>query len=305
MSGTVVVVEDEIDLAQLLSVRLELDGFRCVHAARGEDALEVVLEERPDLVLLDLVLPGVDGIAVCRLLRKDPRTSSIGIIILTARSLPEERIAGLEAGADDYVNKPFDVDEVIARMHTLLRRARQLRGTSPLTGLPGNFEIEARIAACIADGAGFALLHVDIDRFKAFNDHYGFLRGDAAILLTARIVQNAAPESFVGHIGGDDFAVLCEPDRAEAIATAICAEFDLVAPALYDDEDRDRGYLVRIDRRGKRHAEPFVTISVGIASTNVRGYTASAEAATVAVDMKRVAKDISGSVWRVDRRRGR
>jgi diguanylate cyclase (GGDEF)-like protein len=290
-----------------MSTRLSAEGFRCVEVGRGDEALDVALEERPELVILDLMLPGLDGIEVCRLLRKDPRTAGVGIIMVTARSLARDRIAGLEAGADDYIDKPFHLDELIARVQTSFRRGRQLRATSPLTGLPGNFEIEARIDAKLGSGEPFAL-HVDIDCFKSYNDHYGFLRGDRAIVLTARIIQSVvaevgSSESFVGHIGGDDFAVLCLPEFAEVIAERVIERFDDSVPALYDPDDREAGYIERVDRTGVLRRSPLISVSVGIATTEVRAFSSAAEAAAVAVEMKGYAKAESGSAWRADRRR--
>jgi DNA-binding response OmpR family regulator len=305
---SIVIVEDESDIAKLIATRLSADGFRCVEVNRGDEAFDVAVTERPDLVLLDVMLPGIDGIEVCRQLRTDPRTASVGIIMLTALSLARDRIAGLEAGADDYVDKPFNMDELVARVHTSLRRGRQLRASSPLTGLPGNFEIKARLDAKISDGEPFALLHIDIDGFKAYNDHYGFLRGDRAIVLTAGIIQSAVAEAarsvcFVGHIGGDDFVAVCAPEDAERLAAQIIEGFDRAAPTLYDVEDRARGFVERVDRGGTLRRHPIVGLSIGIASTAVRSFESSAEAAGVAVDMKRVAKAVPGSAWRIDRRR--
>jgi diguanylate cyclase (GGDEF)-like protein len=305
---SIVIVEDEPDIARLMSTRLSAEGFRCVEVGRGDEALDVALEERPELVILDLMLPGLDGIEVCRLLRKDQRTAGVGIIMVTARSLARDRIAGLEAGADDYIDKPFHLDELIARVQTSFRRGRQLRATSPLTGLPGNFEIEARIDAKLGSGEPFALLHVDIDCFKSYNDHYGFLRGDRAIVLTARIIQSVvaevgSSESFVGHIGGDDFAVLCLPEFAEVIAERVIERFDDSVPALYDPDDREAGYIERVDRTGVLRRSPLISVSVGIATTEVRAFSSAAEAAAVAVEMKGYAKAESGSAWRADRRR--
>jgi diguanylate cyclase (GGDEF)-like protein len=305
MAESILIVDDEPDIAALLALNLEAAGYECHQAARGDDALQVALEHRPDLVLLDLMLPGVDGVEVCRQLRKDPRTASAGIIMLTARSQRSDRIAGLEAGADDYVDKPFDVEELVVRVATSLRRARQLRSTSPLTGLPGNFEIESRLEAMIADEAAFALLHVDLDGFKAYNDHYGFVRGDRAIVLTALAIQQGCEgdESFVGHIGGDDFVVVCDVERAEGVATRIIERFDGQVDALYDPDDRALGFIELADRTGRVHRHPFLTVSIGIASTAVRSFESPAEAAAVAVELKRFAKAVHGSAWRIDRRR--
>ena len=310
MSETILVVDDEEDIANLVAMNLAEEGYECHLAHRGDDAVDLAIKLRPDLIVLDVMMPGVDGVEVCRQLRQDPRTTTTSIIMLTARTLPTDRIAGLEAGADDYVDKPFDVEELLARVQGRLRRSRQLRQTSPLTGLPGNFEIEHRLEVMLADERPFALLHADLDQFKAYNDHYGFLRGDRAIVLTARVIgwavaDHGSPQCFVGHIGGDDFAVVCEPHEAIPIADAVCRSFDDQVANLYDIDDRDRGYIEVADRMGTTHRFPFMTISLGIASTDQRTITSPAEAAAVAVEMKRFAKASGGSVWRMDRRRGR
>ena len=308
MSETILVVDDEEDIANLVAMNLADEGYETHTAHRGDDAMDLALKLRPDLIVLDLMLPGIDGVEVCRLLRQDPRTTTTSIIMLTARNLPADRIAGLEAGADDYVDKPFDVDELLARVTGRLRRARQLRQTSPLTGLPGNFEIEHRLEVLIADSANFALLHADLDNFKAYNDHYGFLRGDRAIVLTARVIgwavaDHGKNDAFVGHIGGDDFAIVCSPDAARAIADGIVTSFDEQVGNLYDADDRDRGYIEVADRTGTVNSCPFLTISIGIASTEVRPIESPAEAAAIAVEMKRFAKSAGGSIWAMDRRR--
>jgi GGDEF domain-containing protein len=206
------------------------------------------------------------------------------------------------------VDKPFDVDELLARVQGRLRRARQLRQTSPLTGLPGNFEIEHRLEVLIADEEPFALVHADLDGFKAYNDHYGFLRGDRAIVLTARVIgwavaDHGTPRCFVGHIGGDDFAVVCSPEVARPLSDAIVASFDEQVPNLYDPDDRERGFIQVADRAGVVTRYPFLTISLGIASTEVRPIESPAEAAAIAVEMKRFAKSAGGSIWAMDRRR--
>jgi diguanylate cyclase (GGDEF)-like protein len=308
VSETILIVDDEVDIANLVAMNLADEGYETHTAHTGVDAMDLALKLRPDLIVLDLMLPGVDGIEVCRQLRKDPRTTSTSIIMLTARNLPADRVIGLEAGADDYVDKPFDVDELLARVQGRLRRARQLRQTSPLTGLPGNFEIEHRLEMLIADQEAFALIHADLDGFKAYNDHYGFLRGDRAIVLTARVVgwavaDHGTPKCFVGHIGGDDFAVVCAPDSARDIAESVVKTFDEQVPNLYDPDDRERGYIEVADRTGVVTRYPFLTISLGVASTDVRPIASPAEAASIAVEMKRFAKGVGGSIWALDRRK--
>ena len=308
MTESILIVEDEEDIAALLAMNLAAEGYDTHMSARGDSAFEDAVRIRPDLVLLDLMLPGVDGVEVCRRLRRDPRTASTSIIILTARSLTDDHVLGLEAGADDYVDKPFELDELLARVRRSMRRANQLRHTSPLTGLPGNFEIEARLDDMIVEGRSFALLHIDLDGFKAYNDHYGFVRGDRAITLTCRVIEEAVsngcgPGAFIGHVGGDDFVVVCDVEDAEPLAEQIVSGFDKLVPELYDPSDREAGFIELVDRAGTLRRHPLLSISIGVATSASRRFGSSAEVAAVASELKGFAKAVPGSAWRIDRRR--
>lgn len=308
MAELIVIVEDEPDIAGIIEMWLRGEGFETVVAGDGEQALEAVTQRRPDLVVLDLMLPDLDGIEVCKRLRSDHRTASIPVIMLTARTMTSDRVAGLVAGADDYVSKPFEPEELVARVQTTLQRARELRGTSPLTGLPGNFEIRRLLDRLIDEDAPFALLHVDLTEFKAYNDRYGFIRGDGAIAMTARLldeVVSAAPGDpvFLGHVGGDDFALLVHPSVATELATEIVERFDAIVGSLYDPVDRDQRFVETRDRRGVVHQHPLTSIAIGIATTAHRRFETSTAAAAVATEMKQLAKQADGSAWRIDRRR--
>lgn len=309
MAEVVVIADDEPDIVGLVELWLSEEGFETHAAATGEEALRLVAEVRPDVLLLDVMLPDMDGFEVCKRLRADHRTAPLPVVMLTARAMTADRIAGLTAGADDYVTKPVEPEELVARVRTTLRRARELRGTSPLTGLPGNFEIQRLLDRLLTEGAPFALLHVDLCRFKSYNDRYGFLRGDRAIATTADLLDEvigAVPGEprFLGHVGGDDFALVVHPDAAVKLAECIVERFDAAVPLLYDPDDRERGYVETVDRRGGAHRHPFVSIAVGVASTAHRGFATSMEAAAVATEMKELAKAAGCSAWRIDRRRG-
>lgn len=223
---TVLVVDDDFDIARYVELNLSLEGF-AVHVAHdGQEAMAKAQTLRPDAVLLDVMMPGLDGYEVCRRLRSNARTSHCAIIMLTAKSLSADTVLGLTAGADDYISKPFDPPELVARVRAALRRARQLRDVSPLTGLPGNSEITRQVERLVAEGEPFALIHADLDHFKAFNDRYGFLRGDEAIKATADVLQAVMTAyedgvCFLGHVGGDDFVILTTPDAVEEVSAAI------------------------------------------------------------------------------------
>src|SRR5918995_2034269 len=208
--GSVLVVDDDPFIGRLLEIELKASGYDVRVASDGARALEMARENCPELVLADVMMPNMDGFELTRQLRRDSRTTSVSVIMLTTRGLSEDKLQGFAAGADDYIVKPFDTPELLARIRGVLRRAKEMRQQSPLTGLPGNVRIEEEIELRVQKGAEFAILYADLDHFKAFNDHYGFLRGDQAIQVTARLIQATAserggPHTFVGHIGGDDF----------------------------------------------------------------------------------------------------
>ncbi len=207
-------IDDDVDLTRHLGHRLGAGGFM-VDVVPDEAAALAQLGERSyDLVLLDVMLPGGDGFELLRRIVGDRRDIPVPVIVLTAEGQLTDVIRALRLGADDYVVKPFDTDEVEARIRTVLRRTGQMRDLSPLTGLPGNRAIAAELERRIIADEPLAVAHVDIDEFKAINDAYGFLRGDGVITFCARCLRLTAaetPDAFVGHVGGDDFVVALPP----------------------------------------------------------------------------------------------
>jgi diguanylate cyclase (GGDEF)-like protein len=304
---TILVVDDDADIARFVEVNLRSVGYDVVVASDGEEALAKADDMRPDLVLLDVMMPRIDGFEVAQRLRRNPRTANTSIIMLTAKALSSDKVLGLTAGADDYIIKPFDPIELLARVKTTLRRARDMRSLSPLTGLPGNIRIQDEIQRCIDEDTPFAVLYCDLDHFKAYNDHYGFVKGDRVIQASARILQEAVeeyakPEGFVGHVGGDDFVVVLPPDVADVAAARICERFDREVRSFYDRDDLERGYVEVEDRQGKLQRFGLIAISVGVATTSRRKFTHYGEAVDVATEMKQFAKRQPGSSFAVDRR---
>ena len=308
-AGKVLVVEDDPDVRDLVVKLLRLEGLEILQAGNGFDALEVAQSSAPDVIVLDLMLPGMDGLEVCRRLRDDPVLRHAGIIMLTAKAALEERVLGLRIGADDYLTKPFEPEELTERVKVAVRRSHEMVSLSPLTGLPGNLQIQDKVVTLISQGIDFALLHVDIDYFKPFNDHYGVLRGDLAIRLLARCIastlrEHASRGSFVGHIGGDDFMIIVDPSEAELVARFLIGSWDASVRALYDRVDLERGYIEVRDRRGELNRFTQITISIGIATTASRELRDQLEAADVAAEMKEVAKSDGDSSYAIDHRSG-
>jgi diguanylate cyclase (GGDEF)-like protein len=304
VSARVLVVEDDEATRSALRALLDDAGYVCDEASDGERAVAAMRDTHFDLVLLDLGLPGMSGAEVHSHLRRDPRTRFLPIVFLTAHSDRQVKLEQLEAGAEDFITKPYDADELLARVGAAVRRWSGLRGVNPLSGLPGNPSITEEIESRLARGEEFALLYVDIDRFKEFNDHYGFTRGDRVITMLAEILTAAAgDEHFVGHIGGDDFVLLSRTDEAEALAERITGRFDEAVREHYDPEDRARGGIQAHDRRGKLRHTPVATVSIGIVNVPPGRFAGATAAARAAAEVKDVAKRRAGSAWAVDRRK--
>ena len=307
MTERILIIDDDPDIVQFVRVNLELEGYRVDTAVGGVEGIERALAEPPDLVLLDIMMPGVDGIDVMQRLRTTPTTANTAVILLTALALTEDRVRGLAAGADDYVTKPFAIEELMARVGTVLRRSKAMRDLSPLTGLPGNFRIAEELDRRVAIGDPLAIVYGDLDNFKAYNDHYGFMRGDDVIKFAANTLVEASVEvgdstCFVGHVGGDDFILVMSPDSAERYCKTVLDRFDDGILDLYDPQDALRGYVEVIDRRGERHAFPIVSLSLGVATNLQRSFSSAWEASAVASEMKEHAKREDGSAYKIDRR---
>jgi diguanylate cyclase (GGDEF)-like protein len=307
----VLVADDDEDIRTYLEVTLSLNGFEVVEAWDGVDALEKARRGEPDVILLDVMMPRMNGLEVLRRLREDARTAHLPIVLLTARGQSTDTVEGLDAGADGYLTKPFDADVLLAHVRAALRRADQQSARNPLTGLPGNERILSELTERLERGDQLALLYVDLDQFKPFNDHYGFLRGDEAIRATASLLQAVAAEhgdehTFIGHVGGDDFVVVAPVELADDIALEICRRFDTLAPTLYDPVDRLAGAIEVADRRGVPQRFSLLSLSIGAASTEQRDLVHPGELVEVATEMKRYAKSRGSggrSTYAVDRRR--
>ncbi|MEK6226969.1 MAG: response regulator [Chloroflexota bacterium] len=305
MAARVLVVEDDEATRGALRALLDEAGYVCDEASDGEHAVAAMRDALFDLVVLDLGLPGMSGADVHRHLRRDPRTRFLPIVFLTAHSDRQVKLAELEAGAEDFITKPYDAEELLARVGAAVRRWSGMRAVNPLSGLPGNPTITEEIESRLARHEDFALLYVDIDRFKEFNDHYGFTRGDRVITMLSEILVDVAgaEERFVGHVGGDDFVVLARTDEAEALAEGITRRFDAAIRSQYDPGDRARGWIEARDRGGRLRHFPFATVSIGVVNVPPGRFDDATAAARAAAEVKEVAKRHIGSTWAIDRRK--
>lgn len=304
----ILVVDDDRNLRKIIQTNLELAGYDVSTAANGEEALGMLDSMQPDLIVLDVMMPIMDGYEVARRVRRHPSNTHVPIIMLTAKSEVEDKLAGFEAGADDYITKPFGPQELLARVRAKIRRVEVDSSLSPLTRLPGNLAIEAELRRRIDANAPFAVLYLDLDNFKAFNDVYGFTHGDEAIQLVASsavdvVRRRGTTQDFVGHIGGDDFIIVTLPERAEEIAREIIDMFDRDIRKLYSAQDLRQGYIETRDRRGTLNRFPIMSLSIAIVSNEQRPLENYAQIGEAAAELKRYAKSIGGSVYVKDKRR--
>lgn len=304
----ILVIDDTELMVKLTTDVLTEHGYEVVSANNGVDGIKMVASEKPDLVLLDVVMPGIDGFEVCKLLRKDESNNLIPIIMLTAQGNEEDKLAGLELGADDYITKPFNPRELVSRVRNTLLRIDRNRLANPLTGLPGNTEIQSEINYRIAKDIIFSVLYLDVDNFKAYNDVYGFSHGDRAIKLIADILMDnvrtfGSRNVFIGHIGGDDFVVITDPQHADALCENIIKEFDERVPELYSDVDKRAGFISTVNRMGQITQYPIMTLSIAVASNEHRVLRNHLEVGEIAAELKKKAKSIVGSVYLKDRRK--
>lgn len=286
-------VEDDEDVRNLLRVLLK--GYDIVEAKTGAEGLSLAFASPPSLILLDRKLPDQDGLELLAKLRSQLTTRHIPVIVLTAKAEVEDRVAGLKLGADDYIAKPFAPAELVARVESALRRSQDALVTDPLTKLPGNEVLRAKIASCLEDRVQFSLCYVDLNNFKAYVDNYGFERASELIQRLAHVcysslVDNGAPEDFLGHLGGDDFFFVAGQERAQALVDNVLTAFDGLAPGFYNETDRERGYIEGIDRYDNPRQFPLTTLSVAVIEVEPGEYEDPRALAAYAARCKSVVK---------------
>ncbi len=303
----ILIVDDEADIRDILRFTLEGEGYEIYEASNGEEGLQQIQRVSPHLILLDFMMPRLTGTEVCQILKKDILLQHLPVIILTSKKEITDKVEGIEAGADDYIVKPFDPLELVARVRMILRRTARALDANPLSKLPGNVSILEEIQSRLDQGKALAVCYIDLDNFKAFNDTYGFERGDEILKAAARILlttmrEMGTPSDFLGHIGGDDFVLLTLPEAADKICERAVTEFAKVAGEFYDERDRQRGFIECKDRDGKGRHFPLLTLSIGIATNQKRMLKHVAEVAQIGAELKEWAKNQGGNRWIKDRR---
>lgn len=308
-SDKILVIDDEPIICSLVADTLQTNGLEVICALDGIEGLQLARQERPDLIILDIMMPDVDGYEVCHQLRRSFLTSSIPIIMLTALDQMPDKIKGMNQGADDYITKPFHPSELRTRVTTHLRRSERDIQCSPLTRLPGNLAVERALKEWIDKAEPFAICYFDLDNFKPYNDRYGFLAGDDVLkmlsdLIVHAVLEHGNEDDFIGHEGGDDFVVITTPERAQAICQVVVSAFDEAIPDQYNDEDRALGYCIGHDRQGNEVSFPLMSVSAAIVTNERRKLAHPGQVAQIAAEVLKYAKSMKGSNYCFDLREG-
>ena len=289
----ILIVEDDRDIGEMLKQYFSYQDYEVLYAMRGGDGLETCRVQLPNLVVLDIMLPDMDGYEVCRRLRSSLRTSHIPIIFLTQKDERSDKIAGLELGADDYVTKPFDMQELGLRVQNALRRASYENLTNPTTGLPGGRLIEEQLRQLMREPE-WALLYLGIRHLEPFNEVYGFVASaDVLRFLTMVMSQTVdavgTTEDFCGHIEGDDFVIVTRPSRAKSLADAIKGRFDREIATFYSFRDREAGYLALRSADGTVIQAPLMSLAIGAITHKDGPFSDIRQITEVAAEVRRAA----------------
>jgi DNA-binding response OmpR family regulator len=308
MAIKILVVDDDPDIRDILKLTLSEENYEVIEAEDGEEAIKAIQVKSPDLVLLDYRIPKVDGREVCRQIKNDILLSHLPIIMVTGSGDVNDKVGGIDSGADDYIVKPFEPKELLARIRMILRRTKRDLEANPLTRLPGNVSIINELQNRLPDKSLFAVCYIDLDKFKAYNDKYGFEHGDEVIRETARILIRTVreignPDDFIGHIGGDDFVIVTIPGMVDNLCKKIIADFETTSPSFYNETDRKLGYILARDRKGIEQKIPLLSVSIGVVTNEFRKIEHVAQIGEIGAELKALAKSLERSNYIKDKRK--
>lgn len=303
----ILVVDDDVDLADLIQTKLTAEGHQVAVINSGEGAFEMAKQVRPDLTILDIMLPGVTGYQICRRLRKDPELYGVGILILTALGEEPEVLHGLEQGADDFLAKPFKLDTLMEKIEALRALLDGLSKLNPHTNLPGTEAIKREINHRLARGSAIAACYVDIVGFKPYCVAYGMQGQRKALefmanLLTSMTRNMGVYESFTAHLGGEHFVVLLNLEDFERFCSTLMRTFDSSIQQLYSGQEVRQGFVQITDKNGRELKYPLMALSIGVAHTQFRHFKSAKKMFEVLAQTRQMAQPKGKSLMFVDRR---
>ncbi len=288
----ILVVEDDFDISNMLRIYFAGQGYEVQVAPRGADALAMTRKQLPHLIILDIMLPDMNGYDVCRDLRQTTRTSHIPIIFLTQKDERSDKIVGLELGADDYVTKPFDIEELKLRVKNSIEASKRQTQIDSKSNLPSGRLIEDQLRRLMHSAKAWAYVDIKINDFDAFTEVYGFVAGDdvirfMALLMNEVVEECGTPEDFLGHPGRDNFIVITHVRDIDKLRQRLAERFNAEVQQHYSFIDRERGYVLVPDgAQGERQAN-LMTLSTGSVSTQTHQFADIREITELAAEDRR------------------
>jgi PleD family two-component response regulator len=285
--GRILVVEDDFDISNMLRIYFSGQGYDVQVAPRGGDALTLTRKQLPQLIVLDIMLPDMNGYDVCRELRSTTRTSHIPIIFLTQKDERSDKIAGLELGADDYITKPFDIEELKLRVKNQIERAERDNYTDPISGLPSSSLIEEKLRELMREDKVWTYLDLKIVNFEPFKEVYGFVAGGdvlrfMALLMGEVLDEHGTPNDFAGHAGSDNFVIVSYAEKADPLIELLTKRFTEEVQQHYTFIDRDRGFMMKDEEK-----VPLMTLALGHVSNATRQFADIREITELAAESRR------------------
>ena len=303
----VYLIDDDDKLKQLLTESFKDNKNYKFKQIRTEN-IDVALKDIPALIIVNEDTISENAETICNKIRNNDDNSITPIIVVTSNIEREHRIRVLQEGATYFIKNPIDFEYLLYTINNITNLLYLNRKVSPLTNLPGNVQIQAEIKRRLMKKEYFVMLYLDLDNFKAYNDVYGFSKGDEIIKFTARTIINNVhakdeDNNFVGHIGGDDFIAIVDDDNFEEICQNIVLEFDKNIKKYFNEDDLKKGYLEVPNRKGIIEEFPLTTISVGAVEVTPGRFKNALEIGEEGAQVKHLAKTISGSTYVIDRRK--
>ena len=309
MAQEIYIIDDGDELKNTVSSLFKKEKEYKLKKVSTEN-IDVALKNIPSLIIINEDRIDENIIEVCKRIRLNEDNSITPIIVISSNTEKNHRIEILKECVEHYIKAPIDNEYLYYTIKNVIRLLDTNRRVSPLTGLPGNVQIQAEMKKRLLNKEDFVMLYLDLDNFKAYNDVYGFLNGDEIIKFTARTIVNnidklsVSGNTFVGHIGGDDFvAIVSNDDNYESICQSIIAEFDKGVLEYFNEEDRKRGYLEVPNRKCIIEEFPLTSISIGVVVVNKGRFHNALEIGEVGAQVKHLAKTMPGSAYVIDRRK--
>lgn len=311
MVQDIYIIDNNNELIENLkqSFKRELDEYKFTSVKTSD--IEVALRNIPALIIIDEDTANANIVEFCKSIRSNEDNSITPIIVVSSNRDREHIVEVLKTDVEYFIKKPIDEEYFYYTIKNIVDLLSKNRRISPLTGLPGNVQIQAEMKKRLLNGSEFAMLYIDLDNFKAYNDTYGFSNGDEIIKFTANVISenvfgnDKGEKNFVGHIGGDDFIAITEGDDYEKICQGIIAEFEAKLHTFFNKEDLDRGYLEVENRKGVMEQYPLTSISIGVVDVTKDRFKNTLEIGEAGAAVKHLAKTIYGSTYVIDRRKNR